>query len=170
MLVRFILTNRRPTKLYRTKWILDFHFILHNMIRFSLFIKPRTQLHTHCFGLIVKIMEENSRIPFFSQFVHSICVCYIWFLGGRLSNENSNSYALSKGDHPSSPPPPPPPPAPLQPQYTREIPSDLTKEDLIKEAQRVIAQTERIKCTVDTPNSLAGIRTQEGKLRTPHYR
>lgn len=78
-----------------------------------------------------------------------------------MSNENSNSYALNKGDHPTSPPPPPPPPAP----YIREIPSDLTKEDLIKEAQKVIAQTERIKCTVDTPNSLAGIRTQEGKFQ-----
>lgn len=68
-------------------------------------------------------------------------------------------------------PPPPPPPAPPQPQYTREIPSDLTKEDLIKEAQKVIAQTERIKCTVDTPNSLAGIRTsQEGKNAHAHAR
>lgn len=88
--------------------------------------------------------------------------------GGRSSNENSNSYALNKSDHPLSPPPPPPP-APPQPQYTRELPSDLTKEDLIKEAQKVIAQTERIKCTVDTPNSLAGIRiSQEGNQHNRH--
>lgn len=57
--------------------------------------------------------------------------------------------------------PPPPPPPPPQPQYIRELPSDLSKEELIKEAEKVIAQTERIKCTVDTPNSLAGIRIQE---------
>lgn len=74
--------------------------------------------------------------------------------GGR-SNESNNSYGLNGGDHP---PPPPPPP---QPQYKRELPSDLSKEELIKEAEKVIAQTERIKCTVDTPNSLAGIRLQE---------
>lgn len=74
--------------------------------------------------------------------------------GGR-SNESNNSYGLM----PSPAPPPPPPPQYLQ--YTRELPSDLTEEQLIKEAEKVIAQTERIKCTVDTPSSLAGIRLQE---------
>lgn len=77
--------------------------------------------------------------------------------GGR-SNEISNSYGLNSSADYSVPPPPPPPP---QSQYKRELPSDLSKEELIKEAEKVIAQTERIKCTVDTPNSLAGIRVQE---------
>lgn len=66
---------------------------------------------------------------------------------------------MNGGEHHHHPPPPPPPPP--QPQYKREIRSDLSKEELIKEAEKVIAQTERIKCTVDTPNSLAGIRLQE---------
>lgn len=38
---------------------------------------------------------------------------------------------------------------------------DLTEEELIKEAEKVLAQSERIRCTADTPNSLAGIRLQE---------
>lgn len=57
-----------------------------------------------------------------------------------------------------------PSPAPPQPQYTRELPSDLTEQQLIREAEKVIAQTERVKCTVDTPKSLAGIRLQEKLL------
>lgn len=48
-----------------------------------------------------------------------------------------------------------------QPPYTRQLPQDLTEEALLKEAEKVIAQTGRIKCTVDTPNSLAGIRLQD---------
>lgn len=66
-----------------------------------------------------------------------------------------------------------PVPSSQQPQVKRELPSDLSKEELIKEAEKVIAQTERIKCTVDTPNSLAGIRLQEklseGKQRTDSF-
>lgn len=80
-------------------------------------------------------------------------------VGGR-SNESNNSYGLNGDDHHHYPVPPPPPP----PQVKRELPSDLSKEELIKEAEKVIAQTERIKCTVDTPSSLAGIRLQEKLL------
>lgn len=81
------------------------------------------------------------------------------FCAGGRSNEN-NSYGLNGDDHHYPVPPPPPPP----PQVKRELPSDLSKEELIKEAEKVIAQTERIKCTVDTPSSLAGIRLQEKLL------
>lgn len=52
----------------------------------------------------------------------------------------------------------------LQPQYKRQLPVDLTEEELIKEAAKVLAQSERIKCTADTPNSFAGIRLQEKLL------
>lgn len=52
----------------------------------------------------------------------------------------------------------------LQPQYKRQLPVDLTEEELIKEAAKVLAQSERIKCTADTPNTLAGIRLQEKLL------
>lgn len=83
--------------------------------------------------------------------------CFVFCAGGR-SNESNNSYGLNGDDHHYPPPPPPPP------QVTRELPSDLSKEELIKEAEKVIAQTERIKCTVDTPSSLAGIRLQEKPL------
>lgn len=93
------------------------------------------------------------------------CVACFFFLilffcaGGR-SNESNNSYGLNGDDHHYPVPPPPPPPS----QVKRELPSDLSKEELIKEAEKVIAQTERIKCTVDTPSSLAGIRKQEKLL------
>lgn len=73
--------------------------------------------------------------------------------GGR-SNESNNSYGLNGDEHL----------APAPPQYTRQLPQDLSEKELIKEAEKVIAQTERIKCTVDTPNSLAGIRLQEKLL------
>lgn len=73
--------------------------------------------------------------------------------GGR-SNESNNSYGLNGDDHL----------APALTQYTRELPQDLSKEELIKEAEKVIAQTESVKCTIDTPNSLAGIRLQEKLL------
>lgn len=52
----------------------------------------------------------------------------------------------------------------LQPQYKRQLPVDLTEEELIKEAAKVLAQSERIKCTADTPDTLAGIRHQEKLL------
>lgn len=78
---------------------------------------------------------------------------FLMHTGGR-SNESNSSYGLNGDDHL----------APTPPQYTRELPQDLSKEELIKEAEKVIAQTERIKCTVDTPNSLAGIRLQEKLL------
>lgn len=52
----------------------------------------------------------------------------------------------------------------LQPQYKRQLPVDLTEEELIKEAAKVLAQSERIKCTADTPNTFAGIRLQEKLL------
>lgn len=93
---------------------------------------------------------------FFISF-HLFC---LFFCAGGRSNDSNNSYGLNGDDHHYPVPPPPPPP----PQVKRELPSDLSKEELIKEAEKVIAQTERIKCTVDTPNSLAGIRKQEKLL------
>lgn len=51
-----------------------------------------------------------------------------------------------------------------QPQYQRQLPVNLTEDELIKEAAKVLAQSERIRCTADTPNSLAGIRQQEKLL------
>lgn len=45
--------------------------------------------------------------------------------------------------------------------YTREFPQDLSKEQLLREAEKVIAQSERVKCIVDSPGSLAGVRLQE---------
>lgn len=77
------------------------------------------------------------------------------YAGGR-SNENNNSYGLNGDDHLE--------PQLHTPQYSRELPQDLSREELIKEAEKVIAQTGRIKCTVDTPSSLAGIRIQEKLL------
>lgn len=48
-----------------------------------------------------------------------------------------------------------------KPLYTRQLPQDLSKEQLLREAEKVIAQSERVKCTVDSPGSLAGVRLQE---------
>lgn len=50
------------------------------------------------------------------------------------------------------------------PPYKRELPQDLSEEELIKEAEKVLAQSERIKCTADTPNTIAGVRLQEKLL------
>lgn len=52
----------------------------------------------------------------------------------------------------------------LQPQYKRQLPVGLTEEELIREAAKVLAQSERIKCTADTPNTFAGIRLHEKLL------
>lgn len=46
-----------------------------------------------------------------------------------------------------------PPIASPQPPYKRELPQNLSKEELIKEAEHVLAQSERIRCTADTPHS-----------------
>ncbi|XP_055314709.1 uncharacterized protein LOC129575331 isoform X2 [Sitodiplosis mosellana] len=93
---------------------------------------------------VQRILRHSAAYPRKHSYTHRKC---------------NNSYGLNGDDH-HYPVPPPPPPH----QVKRELPSDLSKEELIKEAEKVIAQTERIKCTVDTPSSLAGIRLQEKLL------
>ncbi|XP_031630005.1 general transcriptional corepressor trfA isoform X2 [Contarinia nasturtii] len=106
-------------------------------------------LNTHQKSLQRPHTHENLNGPrvSFNKDVH------VKRIGGRSNENNNNNYGLNGDDYPV--------PSSQQPQITRELPSDLSEEQLIKEAEKVIAQTERIKCTVDTPNSLAGIRLQE---------
>lgn len=50
------------------------------------------------------------------------------------------------------------------PPLKRELPQDLSEKELLKEAAKVIAQAERIKCTVDTPKSIAGVRIKDKEV------
>lgn len=55
-----------------------------------------------------------------------------------------------------------------QPPYKRELPKNLTEEALLKEAEKVIAQSGRIRCQADTPQTLAGIRLQDKSAEGLH--